>query len=331
MKVYTRWLLVFSLITVYTSCGTLGLGSRLILLEEATVITSRGATLRGVIGATTSSRLAAFGTMADVRMVSGTVTPSTLASLRATLTAEEMGLIEGTVANRQAFNRLFQRVWLDKKNAFYIRGAENQPLHFAELVDHDLIKLYSNQKYYKLPGTVFRIKSTSRVKVRTGPYETANIYSYVEPGRPILVLERLNNDWAEVMIGDRSGLFILSSLLTPCEFIIDTTIQTNEEFKILSPLERDELPYPRITKVVWTSHPQADNYILQVELSDRPFDYTSTVFSPLPYSPFGIYQTHVTTATFEGMGQQVHRFRVIAKSGNTTITTTEWRYINYTQ
>lgn len=93
---------------------------------------------------------------------------------------------------------------------------------------------------------------------------------------------------------------------------------------IISPADSATIDYPRTTKVVWNEVPGATSYLLVVEIGEaQSFDVETT------YSSSASYTTTQTTYTFEGTAYQVHRYKVIAKEGETTLTETPWRYVAY--
>lgn len=110
---------------------------------------------------------------------------------------------------------------------------------------------------------------------------------------------------------------------------IDETAPT--DFHLTSPADHSSFDYPRFTEVAWTNYPGADYYQVELQLSNNPFDYSATSYSPMPYSNQGIYQTAATTVTVQGMGKQVHRVRVKAIKGSSVVSVTPWCYFTYNQ
>jgi hypothetical protein len=100
-------------------------------------------------------------------------------------------------------------------------------------------------------------------------------------------------------------------------------------FNLLSPADHSSFSYPRYTNVQWSSDPDADSYEVDLQLSNAPYDYTATVYSPMPYANGGIYTTTNTSITVQGMGKQVHRVRVKAIKNATVIAVTPWSYFDY--
>jgi len=106
---------------------------------------------------------------------------------------------------------------------------------------------------------------------------------------------------------------------------------TNSSFYIISPREHESIGgFPRITTVSWTPILNATNYQIFVECASRPFDYSATQFYPIPCGDEPCqFSTTESSFTFNGVGQQVHRLKVIAKKRYKIIAESPWRYINY--
>jgi hypothetical protein len=98
---------------------------------------------------------------------------------------------------------------------------------------------------------------------------------------------------------------------------------------IMSPEEHSSFDFPQTTNVSWTPMTEIDSYEVELQLADKPYDYTAIAFSPMPYANQGIYPTTGTSVTVEGMGKQVHRLRVRAIKNGQIIAATSWRYFNY--
>ena len=101
------------------------------------------------------------------------------------------------------------------------------------------------------------------------------------------------------------------------------------DMRIISPEEHGSFGFPRYTDVSWTPTTETDSYEVELQLADKPYDYTATSFSPMPYSNQGIYPTTGTSITIQGIGKQVHRLRVRAIKNGQIIAATSWRYFNY--
>ncbi|WP_345211003.1 hypothetical protein [Mucilaginibacter gynuensis] len=71
---------------------------------------------------------------------------------------------------------------------------------------------------------------------------------------------------------------------------------------IVSPEEHSSFDFPRNTNVSWTPMTDVDSYEVELQLADKPYDYTATAFSPMPYANRGISPTTGTSVTVEGMG-----------------------------
>jgi hypothetical protein len=97
--------------------------------------------------------------------------------------------------------------------------------------------------------------------------------------------------------------------------------ETNLE--ILSPKEKAIFSYPRKTTVKWTTIPNADQYAIIIEY------YSAKNFYPLRKQNEGKIYTKETKYTFNGVGAQVHRFKVIAFKKDKILGETNWRYIDY--
>lgn len=94
---------------------------------------------------------------------------------------------------------------------------------------------------------------------------------------------------------------------------------------ILSPSNKTEFNiYPRTTTVVWNEVPSVTSYLLEVQVGYSSNDYNTN------YDPAIPNQTISTnSATFNGVGSQVHRFRVSALNKTGIITQTPWQYVRY--
>jgi hypothetical protein len=105
--------------------------------------------------------------------------------------------------------------------------------------------------------------------------------------------------------------------------------QASTRFELLSPENHSSYGFPRYTDVRWRPFDGADSYIVELQLSNSPYNYSATSYSPMPYSNKGFYSTTQTAITVQGMGKQVHRVRVLALSAGQTIAITTWRYFDY--
>ena len=100
-------------------------------------------------------------------------------------------------------------------------------------------------------------------------------------------------------------------------------LKPDSNLEIISPKEKAVLTYPRKTTVKWTSIPSADQYAIIIEY------YSSKDFYPLKKQNEGKIYTKETKYTFNGVGAQVHRFKVIAFKKDKILGETNWRYIDY--
>ena len=118
----------------------------------------------------------------------------------------------------------------------------------------------------------------------------------------------------------RSAVFLFSivTILSSCGII-----KPNNKLEIISPKEKAVLTYPRKTTVKWTSIPRADQYAIIIEY------YSNKDFYPLRKQNEGKIYTKETKYTFNGVGAQVHRFKVIAFKKDKILGETNWRYIDY--
>ena len=118
----------------------------------------------------------------------------------------------------------------------------------------------------------------------------------------------------------RSALFLFSivTILSSCGLI-----KPNNKLEIITPKEKAVLTYPRKTTVKWTSIPKADQYAIIIEY------FSVKDFYPLIKQNDGRIYTKDTKYTFNGVGAQVHRFKVIAFKKDKILVETNWRYIDY--
>ena len=100
-------------------------------------------------------------------------------------------------------------------------------------------------------------------------------------------------------------------------------LKPGSNLEIISPKEKAILTYPRKTTVKWTSIPRADQYAIIIEY------YSNKDFYPLRKQNEGKIYTKETKYTFNGVGAQVHRFKVIAFKKDKILGETNWRYIDY--
>jgi hypothetical protein len=285
-----------------------------------------------------------------------------------TVLAGEIGATEGledvfaldaasetiTVKNLDEFASMLERVKMQEPTypgevpKLYIEN-ENGRDFFGEISDNQTIKITKNGSSASIDLSKYNMKlyqvEGEAVNIRTSPEKTEyNLYKLKQLHKNDVVLvigEVVNENWLKIEFGQDQFGYVYAPLLmafpshysqTPFPVIHPVHTGTDKNgFYIISPAERAEIDYPRTTTVIWTSVPSATEYILRVELSDAPFDYTATEFYPMPYGNQGIYRTTSTSVSFQGMGKQVHRFKVIAKQGDITIAETPWRYINYSQ
>ena len=118
----------------------------------------------------------------------------------------------------------------------------------------------------------------------------------------------------------RSALFLFSIviILSSCGII-----KPNDKLEIITPKEKAVLTYPRKTTVKWTSIPKADQYAIIIEY------FSVKDFYPFRKQNDGRIYTKDTKYTFNGVGAQVHRFKVIAFKKDKILVETNWRYIDY--
>jgi hypothetical protein len=124
----------------------------------------------------------------------------------------------------------------------------------------------------------------------------------------------------------RSALFLFSivTILSSCGLI-----KPNNKLEIITPKEKAVLTYPRKTTVKWTSIPRADQYAIIIEYTGSPYDYSAKDYYAFHEQNEGKIYTKETKYTFNGVGAQVHRFKVIAFKKDKILGETNWRYIDY--
>jgi hypothetical protein len=124
----------------------------------------------------------------------------------------------------------------------------------------------------------------------------------------------------------RSAVFLFSivTILSSCGII-----KPNNNLKIISPKEKAILTYPRKTTVKWTSIPRADQYAIIIEYTGSPYDYSAKDYYAFHKQNEGRIYTKDTKYTFNGVGAQVHRFKVMAIKKDKILVETNWRYIDY--
>lgn len=124
----------------------------------------------------------------------------------------------------------------------------------------------------------------------------------------------------------RSAVFLFSivTILSSCGII-----KPNNKLEIISPKEKAVLTYPRKTTVKWTSIPRADQYAIIIEYTGSPYDYSAKDYYAFHEQNEGKIYTKETKYTFNGVGAQVHRFKVIAFKKDKILGETNWRYIDY--
>lgn len=124
----------------------------------------------------------------------------------------------------------------------------------------------------------------------------------------------------------RSAVFLFSivTILSSCGII-----KPNNKLEIISPKEKAVLTYPRKTTVKWTSIPRADQYAIIIEYTGSPYDYSAKDYYAFHEQNEGKIYTKETKYTFNGVGAQVHRFKVIAFKKDKILDETNWRYIDY--
>ena len=106
-------------------------------------------------------------------------------------------------------------------------------------------------------------------------------------------------------------------------------LKPNNNLEIISPKEKAILTYPRETTVKWTSISRADQYAIIIEYTGSPYDYSAKDYYAFEKQNEGKIYTKETKYTFNGIGAQVHRFKVIAFKDDEILGETNWRYIDY--
>ena len=130
-------------------------------------------------------------------------------------------------------------------------------------------------------------------------------------------------------------IIICSCATTHVRFYTTSSVNISNDahasIYIITPIEHEIIyGFPRITTVSWTPILNATNYQIFVECSSRPYDYSATKFSPIPCGGGSCkFSTTESSFTFNGVGKQVHRLKVIAKKRDEIIAESPWRYINY--
>ena len=241
------------------------------------------------------------------------------------------------VANEEVFFGELRKVRLEESSI--LRGNPRLYLlkngvreYFGEVLDEGTVRLTKVDRDISMPEgmELYRVRGNN-VNVRSALGDVYKVYRHVTTNDIVLVLRQVG-DWYEVQLGRNLTGFISATLLAKISLHeVGYAKSDNGNFRILSPEDRADIDYPRITKVTWTSSTEASYYLLEVQLAGPPFNYDATNYSPLLGVSNGTFLTGLTYQTFQGAGKQVHRFRVLAKRGAQTVAQTPWRYINYTR
>lgn len=98
-------------------------------------------------------------------------------------------------------------------------------------------------------------------------------------------------------------------------------------FDIISPANYISIPYPRFTHVIWNIIASATSYYLEVQFGKGPnyHDFNTTYDTSSPQ----VINSSTNSADFNGVGAQVHRFRVTAINGSINIAQSPWHYVDY--
>lgn len=105
-------------------------------------------------------------------------------------------------------------------------------------------------------------------------------------------------------------------------------IKLSSDFKILTPENYSTLDtYPRTTNVSWNEFKNATYYELIVEFAQG--ENVSDMNNATGFTFHHKFTTVKNKVAFDGVGSQVHRYRVIAKKNEQVIAETNWNYINF--
>lgn len=87
--------------------------------------------------------------------------------------------------------------------------------------------------------------------------------------------------------------------------------------------------FPRTTKIAWTPVANATEYEVVVEYSSGPGNNHHSFNEAINFHPYLSGKTKGKAVTFEGVGAQVHRYKIKALNNDKIISTTDWFFINY--
>ncbi len=153
-----------------------------------------------------------------------------------------------------------------------------------------------------------------------------------------LKVTKVNYAAAYLTVDDLIGNAVLVTLVkkpaTHQNIPPDTTAkQTNtnssdpdySSFAIDSPDPDVKIAYPRNTTISWTSCPGADNYLVEIQYSEA-----GGLNNSGPWTQFASQSVTNLSYNFKGVGFQVHRYRISARTGTKILKTIPWRFVYFT-
>ncbi|MGJ1435130.1 hypothetical protein [Sphingobacterium siyangense] len=87
--------------------------------------------------------------------------------------------------------------------------------------------------------------------------------------------------------------------------------------------------FPRTTKIAWTAVANATEYEVIVEYAAMSTNGDRSFKDAVKFYPYLSGKTKAKAVTFDGVGAQVHRYKVQALNKDKIISATDWFYINY--
>lgn len=87
--------------------------------------------------------------------------------------------------------------------------------------------------------------------------------------------------------------------------------------------------FPRTTKIAWTAVANATEYEVIVEYAAMSTNGDRSFKDAVKFYPYLSGKTKAKAVTFDGVGAQVHRYKVQALNKDKIISTTDWFFINY--
>ncbi|QQT28633.1 hypothetical protein I6I99_14810 [Sphingobacterium multivorum] len=87
--------------------------------------------------------------------------------------------------------------------------------------------------------------------------------------------------------------------------------------------------FPRTTKIAWTPVANATEYEVIVEYAAMSTNGERSFKDAVKFYPYLSGKTKAKAVTFDGIGAQVHRYKIQAINKDKIISATDWFYINY--